>query len=699
MIFLNPAILFGLLAASIPVILHFLNLRKIKKVEFSTLTFLKELQKTKIKKIKFKQWLLLLLRILIILFLVSSFARPTLESTTISGTGSVAKTTAIFILDDSFSMSIVNENGSYFNQAKQIINDIISDFNDGDEVILLLTSNHENSVSLNEKIINKNEIRKIQISYITKPLLASIAEAAILINKSINFNKEVYILSDFQESTILDKNNEEDGFKSVFDESTKLYIFRFGGNEVKNLTVNDLVSNNQIFELKKEVGFTASVTNFSQNQISDALLSIFLNSKINAHQNFSVQTGATKLLTYKTTLSEKGLIEILAELEDDEIEYDNSHYNIIKVPDEIKILLISDNNVDPKYIRLALSTSSDGIFQIDEIPGSRINSSSINNYDCVILIGLEKGIETDKLIQFVKNGGRIIIMPGYNSSGEILNPIIKNFNIPTFGGKQTVSGSLQLNSFEEINYKHPIFQNLFENDSEPRIESPQILSYLNFSPAGMGENIITLLDGSSFLSEYKYEDGLIFIFNVSPVLSWSDFPLKSIFAPIVNRSVHYLTSNRSNTQKYMTGDNIEIDLSQFKLPQIKVVRPDKSEEFINLNTEEKYNFWNYKNSDLPGVYKFYSKDKLVEAVAVNVSLEESNLKQMSRNDFDSLLNDNGFNGIILNMDNSNYKNEISKARYGSELWQLFLIIALILALIEMYVAKSAKSELAEINGY
>ena len=62
MIFLNPTVLFGLLASSIPVIIHFLNLRKIKKVEFSTLTFLKELQKSKIKKIKFKQWLLLVLQ-------------------------------------------------------------------------------------------------------------------------------------------------------------------------------------------------------------------------------------------------------------------------------------------------------------------------------------------------------------------------------------------------------------------------------------------------------------------------------------------------------------------------------------------------------------------------------------------------------------------------------------------------------------
>ena len=97
MIFLNPAILFGLLAASIPVIIHLFNLRKLKKIEFSTLTFLKELQKNKIRKIKLKQWILLALRVLIILFVVMAFARPALQSMQIGGTTSAAKTTAIFI--------------------------------------------------------------------------------------------------------------------------------------------------------------------------------------------------------------------------------------------------------------------------------------------------------------------------------------------------------------------------------------------------------------------------------------------------------------------------------------------------------------------------------------------------------------------------------------------------------------------------
>ena len=128
MTFLNPAVLFGLLAASIPVLIHLFNLRKLKKIEFSTLAFLKELQKNRIRKIKLKQWLLLALRVLIILLLVLAFARPTLEGVAIGGTTSAAKTTAVFILDDTFSMSVVDAKGSYLNQAKESVKEIDKKF-------------------------------------------------------------------------------------------------------------------------------------------------------------------------------------------------------------------------------------------------------------------------------------------------------------------------------------------------------------------------------------------------------------------------------------------------------------------------------------------------------------------------------------------------------------------------------------------
>ena len=41
---------------------------------------------------------------------------------------------------------------------------------------------------------------------------------------------------------------------------------------------------------------------------------------------------------------------------------------------------------------------------------------------------------------------------------------------------------------------------------------------------------------------------------------------------------------------------------------------------------------------------------------------------------------------------------ILQARFGSELWRYFLLAALILALIEMTIARSAKKELTEATG-
>ena len=203
MIFLNPAVLFGLVAATIPVIIHLFNLRKLKKIEFSTLVFLKELQKNKIRKIKLKQWILLALRVLIILFAVMAFARPALQSVKIGGTTSAAKTTAIFILDDTFSMSVVDQKGSYFNQAKEIINQVISQLQEGDEVGLILVSKPDIDEKLTSNLaefIKRTE--QIDLSFATGDINSAIVKASQIISESKNFNKEIYVLSDFQKNKI-----------------------------------------------------------------------------------------------------------------------------------------------------------------------------------------------------------------------------------------------------------------------------------------------------------------------------------------------------------------------------------------------------------------------------------------------------------------------------------------------------------------
>ncbi len=691
MIFLNPTILFGLLASSIPVIIHFLNLRKIRKVEFSTLVLLKELQKSKIKRIKFKQWLLLLLRVLIILFLVSSFARPTLESVTITGAGSVVKTTAVFILDDSYSMSVIDETGSHFNKAKNIISDLFNDFREGDEVFLIRTSDPQNYTKIANNNFVNNKIRNSNISYVTKLLGESIQIASSIISNSQNFNKEIYLFSDLQTSTFLSNGNDKMN-NTLFDDVTKLYLFSFETKSIKNLAISELKPENQILELNKEIKLSAALSNNSSFDISDVLLSIFLNGEINSNKNISVSANSSKLVTAETTLKSTGTIEILAELEEDEVEFDNQYYEILIIPESIKILMLSEIQSDTKYLEFALNTSSE-VFDISAFRTSKINSINLSNYDCVFLVGTNDVNTNTKLSEYINQGGRVVLMPG--SRNNSFQDYAKLLDISDYSSTEVLSDPGQYNSFDKIDYEHPLFQNLFE-DATNEIESPKIYSYIKNTPSGIGQNVIELLDGSSFLSEFRIENGTIIIFNVAPTLSWSDVPLKSIFAPLINRIVYYLVTNNEFPATHLAGKDLEITVANIKTEQLKVVRPGNEEEYINFDKTIEPNFIKYRNTDKIGIYKFFSGNRLIRAEAVNVNSIESDFDQLSSEEFRNRLEDLGFGGNLIDMKDTNYKAEIDKARFGSELWKLFLVIALVLALCEMYISRSAKKDLADI---
>ena len=61
---------------SIPLIIHLLNKRNIITVDFSSIRFLKALETESIRRLKFLQILLMILRTLVILFIILMMTRP-----------------------------------------------------------------------------------------------------------------------------------------------------------------------------------------------------------------------------------------------------------------------------------------------------------------------------------------------------------------------------------------------------------------------------------------------------------------------------------------------------------------------------------------------------------------------------------------------------------------------------------------------
>lgn len=701
MTFLNPAVLFGLLAASIPILIHLFNLRKLKKIEFSTLAFLKELQKNKIRKVKLKQWILLALRVLIILCLVLAFARPTLKGLAIGGTTSAAKTTAVLIIDDTFSMSVIDNQGSLLNQAKAAAKNLLKNFQEGDEVAVIQVSQADKKdVSISKSIVDiQKTIDAIEPAYQSGQLHSSITKAVQVLSQSKNFNKEIYILSDFQAGRLADEKTLSD-FSSILDQNVRIYAVNYSGKDVYNIGIENLKVNTQIFEKEKPVNFTVTVTNYSNRNVDNVIISLFVNNERSAQVSTSLNGGESKQLNIDALVKSSGFVNVFAEIEDDEILPDNRRFTSIFIPENIPIIIFTDDPADSRFVELALTAIENQItFVITKKNLSELSAYDLKRYEVVLILGSQNLNAWSKLKEYSLNGGRLFIAPGSKTTLAAYQKMLNEIGLPapvTLAGK---AGD-QTNSvlFETTDINHPVFQDIFTNKDKIKIESPEIFSYFKLSTQGKGRSIITLQDGSSFLGEYRIKHGKIFLMNSAPVMSWSNFPLKSIFVPLMNKSILYLASKDKSEMNILAGNSFDIDIRGRSVSQLKVLRPDNTEDFISMDQYDGNNVVKYDKSNLIGNYKFLSSSKVFDEKSVNADPMESKTQYLGKQDVENYLNKINFQGKLLFLNREeNISDAVLKARFGSELWKHFLIIALLLAFVEMLVARSAKKDFVEVN--
>ena len=121
MSFLNPLFLIGLSIVSIPIIIHILSRKKPRKIEFSYLKFLEIAARRAIKKFRLRQYLLLLIRCLIIILISLIFARPVIRY--ISSSENIE---TILLIDNSYSMNYYKDGITRLANAKESAKKIIT---------------------------------------------------------------------------------------------------------------------------------------------------------------------------------------------------------------------------------------------------------------------------------------------------------------------------------------------------------------------------------------------------------------------------------------------------------------------------------------------------------------------------------------------------------------------------------------------
>jgi len=594
-------------------------------------------------------------------------------------------------------MSVVDQQGSYFNQAKENIRQIISQLQEGDEIGLITVSNHNSEQKLTSNFSEFIQtVDQLDLSYSSGDLNTSITKAAQLISESKNFNKEIYVISDFQKNKITNEKIKND-LSELLNDKVRLYSFDLSDKDVFNLSIDELKINNQIFEKDKPVSFSVTITNNSKQDVSSAVVSLFINNERAAQKSFDVITGQSAVVDIEATPKANGFVGVVAEIETDEIEQDNKRYSSLFIPDKINVGLFAENINDHTFVDLALQTAGQEKYQIERKSINQLTAQQLSKYQVLIISANSIISGMEQLKNYITNGGGLILFPASI-------PDVVNFNktLLQIGYSSGASFVGKINSsdlkikIDKTDFNHPVFQNIFKSEEKKKYESPELNAYYKLSLSG--NPLISLIDGSSFLTETKIGKGRIFLFNTAPVFSWSDLPIKSIFAPLINKSVVYLATKEREQNVFLAGEDINVSIKNINSSQIKILKPGGTEEFINLDQDISKDYLSYQNTKVAGSYKFYSGDNQIENISINTDPTESKTEYSDKSEFEEYLKSINFAGnhISINKD-ENISQKIMQARFGSELWRYFLLVAIILALIEMTIARNAKKDLEGIQ--
>jgi hypothetical protein len=692
--FINPLVLFGLLAASIPVILHLLNLRKLKRIEFSSLRFLKELQKTKIRRLRLKQIILLILRTLLIIFAVIAFARPTVDST-IPGMGSSAKTSAIILVDNSYSMDVSDEGGNRFNQAREAAKEIIANLQEGDEVTVLGLADESDYIipKFSREFANSIElINQMKLNIQPGDIIEKLRLAAGLMENSLNVNKEVFIISDRQKNLFDDSDDES---LELFNENATIYNVAIGKNSkalIQNVSIDSLKILNRIFDVDKLVESEIDLRNHSTEDIDGVVVSMYYNDERVAQRSTNLNAASSSRLAIASAPQLRGLIRGKLELEPDALNIDNERYFGFIIPEKPKIAIFGSNG-STQFIRIAMgeqgvieSPANYQIFRADELSGK-----SLNDYEMIIIAGgTYSESDFDRINTYIEQGGGALIFASEDES------LPKGLEKLGFGKSQLRNYSedkpAEIISIEKV---HPLFEGVFKGTTDNRkvVESPKIFTALVLEG---GQSVIGI-PGGKYMNEIAVGEGKALYIATPPDLSWSSLPLTGIFPTLLYRSINYLSTTEQLGYSVNAGDDLRISLpSKFgKGGNYKITDPNGLEFFQKAVSLPSGDILDLGNMTLPGVYSIATNDdKVLMLVSVNINPSESDLEAMpedeTRRRIEEILSDNA---RLVEIDSpKEILSGIQRSRTGTELWQLFVILAIITAIAEMLVARASRKE-------
>ena len=691
--FLNQALLWGMAAISIPVLIHLLNRRRYRRVPWAAMRFLKISVDQNQRRMRLEDWILLLLRCAVVALLASLLARPVLEG--VSGVPG-SKVAAAIIVDNSASMGSQEGGVTRLALAREAAHEILSGLPQGSPVVVGdVFRAHEASAD--------HEFARARIDAITQTerhadLILATKEAIGALEGQAVVDRELYVITD--------GHAEEWGSLAAlggrFSDITagvRVQLITVGSSLNANLGISRLTPAAALPAVDQPFRIDVDVTNFGEAPVTRVPVKLLVDGQASGNPWIieELGPGRSETATLYTALPGPGYHRVTVALEGDKAPFDDRQTVVMRARDEVNVLLVDgepgaeDRDSETFFLREALAPvppaeRSSYPVKPRVVSGSNLEAEALDRYEAVVLANVADVslAFADRLVRFVEKGGGLVVFPGGNFRPESYNALLYRRH-----------GLLPASFVPREGDIGPRTRSLIPAETNPLSLERDLLAGVKFRQIqglqlGERDYRVNLRydDGQPALVESNYGQGKVFVFTSSADLAWNDFAVRPAYIPFVSRVLGGIVPSRENNLNVAAGDPVRYRLDARLVGRDATVYeledPESLGRLTELSGDDGVSLLEFDRTDRAGPYQVTIAGEPEPLLfSVRPSERESSVALLG----DEQLARLGDSVTVSRWASNGKAASLEMDRQGAELWWPLLLVVIALAAVEMTLAQ------------
>lgn len=667
MAFLYPSFLWALAAIAIPIVLHLIQLRRAKRVEFSNVKFIQVSKDLTASQRNLKELLILASRILFIIFLVLAFAQPFIPA---SDSLKPADSSQVTIaLDNSLSMQNLHaeDDFSLFSVAIEQAKRVLGLFPSTAAVSVNTNSNYSRATSVTS---TEASDQLDQLGYSTR----SFVSHQMFSPAQQSTAEHVFLFSDFQ------KSHFEPAMLSRADSNRVYHLVPLQAAGISNVFIDSVYLADEFVRPDVEGTLYVRLYNAGDKPVLDCPVKLVIDNVQIAALSIDLPPKQVSETAINFMLRGNGAKQAWVEVEDYPVEFDNIYYFVLRPSSPLTLTEISADPSSP----LQRLFKNEPLFQSQRFTPQNIDYARLGNSDIILLQGIADipSALTSTLTTYVNEGGTLVVIPPHkdaNTSSYI--GIMQRLSIPA-----QVSGNFSADSKTALaipERENPFFRTIF-SDYDPKMQMPAASRSLVWSRSS--EDILRFRGGAPFLSRFDRGQGKVYLMAAPLQAELNELVNHALFVPVMFRLAISSYKQEEQLAYRLQSNAISVPLQERAAGDgiYKLVKDSVS--FIPEQQVRGGRLVFNVPPDLEdaGFYDLQHQTQVLGSLAFNYDKQESLLEQYTPTELRSFLPANQQHVYVYDYDDSfSMKREFEKRFFGVTLWKYCLILCLIFLIAEI----------------